>query len=175
MNKLKKTNGLFTHVLRDISFTLVINNFGIKFTIKQDCDYLIKMMREKYKFKVNYEAKQYIKIHLQWDYVKREVVCSMEGYVTKALEELEHIFPKKHFYRPSNTRPPTYRSKIQYVKEDLSKPLTSSQFKEVERIVGKFLYYAQAIDNTMAHMMNHIGSQKKQRYSKVNASSNTFS
>ena len=163
----QKTDGLFTQVLRDISFTLVVDDFGIKFTNEQDCDYLIKIMREKYKFKVDYEAKQYIGIHLKWDYVKREVVCSMEGYITKALKELEHIFPKKHYYRPSNTRPPTYGFKIQYVKEDLSKPQTPSQFKEVERIVGKFLYYARAIDNTMAHMMNHIGSQKNKGIQKL--------
>ena len=104
----KKTDGLFTHVLRDISFTLVVDDFGIQYTNKQDCDYLIRIMTEKYKFQVDYDTKQYIRIHLQWDYYKREVVCSMEGYVAKALEELEHIFPKKHYYGPSNTRPPTY-------------------------------------------------------------------
>ena len=124
-------------------------------------------MREKYKFKVDYEAKQYIGIHLKWDYFKREVICSMEGYVAKALEELEHIFPKKHFYGPSNTMPPTYGAKVQYVQEDLTRPLTPEQYKSVERIVGKFLYYARAIDNTMAHMMNHIGSQKSKGTQKL--------
>ena len=58
----QKTDGLFTHILRDISFTLVVDDFGIKFTNKQDCDYLIKIMREKYKFKVDYEAKQYLSL-----------------------------------------------------------------------------------------------------------------
>ena len=64
-------------------------------------------MREKYKFKVDYEAKQYIGIHLKWDYITREVICSMDGYVAKALKELEHIFLKKHFDGPSNTMAPT--------------------------------------------------------------------
>ena len=56
--------------------------------------------------------------------------------------------------------PPTYGAKIRYIEEDLSKPLTPAQFKTAEQIVGKFLHYARAIDNTMAHMMDHIGSQK---------------
>ena len=116
---------------------------------------------------MDYEAKQYVGIHLQWDYYKREIVCSMEGYIAKALEELEHIFPKKHFYGPLNTWPPTYGAKVQYVEEDLSKPLYLSQFKAVEQIVGKFLYYARAIDNIMAHMMNHIGSQKSKGMQKL--------
>ena len=56
--------------------------------------------------------------------------------------------------------PPTYGSKVQYVEEDLTKPLTPAQYKAVEHVEGKFLYYARAIGNTMAHIMNHIGSQK---------------
>ena len=54
--------------------------------------------------------------------------------------------------------PPTYGSKVQYLEEDLTKPLTLAQYKTVEQIIGKFLYYARATDNTMAHMMNYIGS-----------------
>ena len=46
------------------------------------------------------------------------------------------------------------------MQEDLSKLLRPEQFEAIKRIVGKFLYYARVIDNTMAHMMNHIGSQK---------------
>ena len=34
--------------------------------------------------------------------------------------------------------PPIYGIKVQYVQEDLIKPLTSAQFKAVKRIVGKF-------------------------------------
>ena len=41
----EKTDGLFTHILRDILFTLAVDNFGIKYTNRQDCDYLIKIMR----------------------------------------------------------------------------------------------------------------------------------
>ena len=124
-------------------------------------------MREKYKFKVNYEANQYIGIHLKWDYYKCEIICSMEGYVANALKELEHVFPKKQYYGPSNTMPPIYESKVQYVEEDLSKPLTPALFKGVERIVGKFLYYVRAINNTMAHMMNNIASQKSKGTQKL--------
>ena len=55
---------------------------------------------------------------------------------------------------------PIYGTKVQYMQEDLTKPLTPAQFKAVKRIVGKFLYYARAIDNTMSHMMIQIGSKK---------------
>ena len=54
----KNTDGLFVHGLRDISFILVVNNFGIKFTNKDDVNHLISVMRGKYKFKVDSNAKQ---------------------------------------------------------------------------------------------------------------------
>lgn len=41
------TDGLFVHKTRDISFTLVVDDFGIKYQRKEDVEHLIKAMREK--------------------------------------------------------------------------------------------------------------------------------
>ena len=51
------TDGLFVHKLGGISFTLVVDNFGIKYTNTDDINHLISIMRSKYKFKVNFAAK----------------------------------------------------------------------------------------------------------------------
>ena len=51
------TDGLFNHVTRDISFTLVVDDFGIKYINKVDIQHLIKVMQEKYTFKVEFNAK----------------------------------------------------------------------------------------------------------------------
>ena len=58
------TDGLFVHKTRKISFTLVVDDFGIKYHRQEDVEHLIKAMRSKYTFKVDYQAKQYIGIHL---------------------------------------------------------------------------------------------------------------
>ena len=47
-------------------------------------------MRDKYKFKVDFEAKQFVRIHLKWDYIHHKVIYSTEGYIKQALEELKH-------------------------------------------------------------------------------------
>lgn len=60
-----KTDGLFTLITCNISFTLVVNNFGMKYTNKADVHHLIKIMKEKYTFKVDFEAKQYIGIQME--------------------------------------------------------------------------------------------------------------
>ena len=61
----KFTTGLFKQSTRDISFTLVVDNLGIKWTKKDDLDYLIQSLEKKYSMKVDVEAKQYVGIDLQ--------------------------------------------------------------------------------------------------------------
>ena len=68
-------------------------------------------MQGKYKFKVDFDAKQYIGIHLIWNYVDRTVRCSMRGYVKQALEELKHIFTSKHHYAHPKSIVPTTEPK----------------------------------------------------------------
>ena len=99
--QVKNTDGLFVHGLQDISFTSVVDDFGIIFSNKDGLNHLISVMRGKYKFKVDFDAKQYIRIHLKWNYVEQTVQFSIKGYVKQALEELKHIFTTKHHYTPS--------------------------------------------------------------------------
>ena len=84
----------------------------------------------------------------------------MKGYIKQALEELKHIFTDKHHYAPSKIDRPDYEAKIQFAKLDTATPLSLVQIKYIERVVGKFLYYATAIDNTMLHTLNDIASSK---------------
>ena len=156
--KTKHTEGLFRHKTRDISFTLVVDDFGIKYTNTDDVDHLNHILRKKYKYKVDMEGKQYIGIHLKWDYEKREVICSMDGYVEQALQEFTHAPPNTHFNGPSKVVRPDYGAKIQYVKDDTTKPLNKTKINYLQRVVGKFLYYARAIDNTMLHALNDIAT-----------------
>ena len=116
-------------------------------------------MREKYTFKVDFDAKQYIGINLKWEYDKRQVRCSMQGYVKQALTELEHeLTSNRHQGAPSPIIRPDYGAKIQYVKEDSSEKINEQRIKRIQRIIGKFLYYARAIDITMLHALNDIGT-----------------
>ena len=144
------TDGLFKHITRDISFTLVVDDFGIKYVNDADVLHLIKIMREKYTFKVDFHAKQYIGIDLEWDYQKRELITSMKGYVEQALKELEHVLTSnRHYGAPSTVRTPQFGAKIQYVYDDDGVPIEEVRIRKIQRAIGKFLYYARAIDVTM--------------------------
>ena len=53
-----QTEGLFKHKTRDITFTLMVNDFRMKYTQEADVEHLITAVRAKYPFKVDMEAKQ---------------------------------------------------------------------------------------------------------------------
>ena len=78
-----------------------MDDFGIKYMKQEDVEHLIKTVQSKYKFKVDWEGKQHIGIHLDWDYKKRQLITSMQGYVEQALKELEHAMPMKPCHAPS--------------------------------------------------------------------------
>eukprot|EP00536_Pseudo-nitzschia_multiseries_P019568 jgi/Psemu1/61559/gm1.61559_g len=50
--KAPHTEGLFLHDDRDINFTLVVDDFGIKYTQQEDVDHLVAAVSAKYTFKV---------------------------------------------------------------------------------------------------------------------------
>ena len=156
-----KTEGLFIHKTnKNIAFTLVVDDFACKYDNLQDAEHLIAHIQKKYKFKVDWEAQQYIGINLKWDYANRTVELSMEDYVKQALQELQHPKPKRHQYAPSRMERPEYGQPIQYVNTDESAALTPDEIKYKQRAVGKFLFYARAIDNTMLHSLNDIAISK---------------
>ena len=150
-------------------FTLVVDGFAVKYTKDEDAEHLISLIRNKYKFKVDWEAKQYIGINLECNYGNREVTLSMKNYVIQALKELGHTAPKRPQYAPSHMKRPDYGQKVQYVKTDETEPMTPTEVTYKEKVTGKFLFYGRAIDNTMLHALNHIASSAKTKYTLLQA------
>jgi hypothetical protein len=154
----KKTmvEGYFKHETRDISFTLVVDDFLIKYVKDEDLEHLNAAIRKYYTFKVDTEAKQYVGINLKWDYAKRTVRLSMDGYVKQALLEFEHAAPSVPYHAPSRYIPPNYGARVQFAKVDTTQPLGKKEITYIQRVVGKLLYYARAVDHTMLHAINDI-------------------
>jgi hypothetical protein len=84
------TPGLWCHVWRTITFCLVVDNFGIKFTDRADFEHLKSALKEYYSIAVNYTGSLICGIKLTWDYPRRTVLCSMPGYINTALTKYQH-------------------------------------------------------------------------------------
>ena len=86
----RHTPGLWKHETRDTIFTLVVDDFAIKYTSLNNAQHLLHALKEKYTISEDWEAKIYIVISLEWDYRKRTFDLSMSGYVTAALQRVRH-------------------------------------------------------------------------------------
>jgi hypothetical protein len=60
--------GLWTHKTRKTCFTLVLNNFAIKYTSMEDAQHLIDTLKQDYTITIDWDATKYIRLTLEWDY-----------------------------------------------------------------------------------------------------------
>jgi len=82
---------LWRHTTRPITFSLVVNNFGIKYVGKEHADHLIQCLKEKYKLTEEWTGNLYCGITLEWNYDARTLDISMPGYIKKQLLKYKHI------------------------------------------------------------------------------------
>ena len=155
------TPGLWKHKTRNIRFCLVVDDFGVKYTRKEDALFLINALKERYTIYEDWSGSKYIGITLKWDYQNRIVYLSMPGYVRKALHKFQHLWNGRRQDSPFQWTPPTYGAKVQYADDEISLPILSTDDTlRIQQIVGTFLYYARAIDNTMLPALNNISSHQ---------------
>lgn len=83
-HQLKFTLGLWTHESRPICFTLVVDDFGMKFQGREHALHLVNIFKEYYEISENWMGRKYIGLTFDWDYEKGEVYVSMLGYVEGA-------------------------------------------------------------------------------------------
>jgi hypothetical protein len=153
------TPGLFYHVTRPIQFTLVVDDFGIKYVGKEHALHLLDTLRLLYEVTTNWNGTRYCGLTLHWNYKQGFVDMSMPGYVARALQRFQHPAPTKPIYAPSHWIPPTFGTNNQLpTPEDASEPLQAADKLRLQEIVGVFLYYARAVDCTMLVALNALAS-----------------
>ena len=86
--------GLRTHKTRNTCFTLVVDDFAIKYTSMEDAQHLIDALKQDYAITINWDSTKYIGLTLKWDYKNQKVYAHMPGYIQKALLRFKHQTPK---------------------------------------------------------------------------------
>ena len=87
----KLVPGLSKHDWHPVQFTLVVDNFGVKYMGEEHAMHLKAALEEDYKVTTEWGGKRYIGITLDWDYKRRQVRLSMPNYVKKALTQFQHV------------------------------------------------------------------------------------
>ena len=158
----ENTPGLWYHKSRPISFTLVVDDFGVKYVGKEHADHLINCLKQcKYKLTEDWTGSLYCGITLDWNYTDKYVDISMPGYIKKKLKQYDHAFPNRAQSCPYSPEPKSYGAKAQApLPEDNSKPLDKNGIRKIQQIVGSILYYARAVDMTVLMALSSIASEQ---------------
>jgi hypothetical protein len=158
---MRLTTGMWRHKTRRTIFTLTVDDFGIKYNSQDDLNHLLNALRDKYIITVDMTGSQYCGMTLEWDYENQWVDVSMPNYVRDALKQLQHPTPLKPVHAPHKSRIIVYGRKAQTpTEEDNSPKLDGPNTKRIQRITGKFLFYARAVDHTMLVALNELGRQQ---------------
>jgi hypothetical protein len=155
----KHTPGLFQHETRPISFSLVVDDFGVKYVGREHAEHLVTTLQLLYTITTEWDGELYIGITLKWDYHNRTVDLSMPGYIAKALKRFNHPALTRLQHSPHSWTAPDYGSKIQLTDPaDTSSPLDATGLSRIKEVVGTCLYYARAIDSTMLVTLGSLAS-----------------
>jgi hypothetical protein len=157
----KHTPGLWTHDWRPISFSLVVDDFGVKYVGEEHANHLVNAIKEHYDVTEDWEGKRYLGLTFDWDYTERKVHLSMPDYIPDALTRFNRERPKRKQNQPHAHTPPNYGAKQQFAKPDDTEPLLDAAGKKyVQQVLGTFLYYARAVDSTMLVALSAIASEQ---------------
>ena len=119
-----RTPGLWKHDNKPISFTLIVDDFGVKYMNRKDAQDLMDILSNKYEaITTDWTGSLYSGIHFNWDYVNRQVHMSMPGYVRKAMTQFQHNFPETFTMTTHPYTPPVYGKKVQLAQQDSLAPL----------------------------------------------------
>jgi hypothetical protein len=126
------TPGLWQHNHQPISFTLCVDNFGIKYVGRKHAKHLASILSQHYKCLHNWDGQRYPGMNINWDYMGRAVHVFMLDYVPKALTHFQHTPPRIPQHQPYPHVKPTYGAKAQYtVDVDTSPPLNKKGKKYI--------------------------------------------
>jgi hypothetical protein len=104
--------GLWTHKTRPISFTLVVDDFGIKYVGREHAMHLIQILKEHYEISEDWKGTKFIGLTLNWDYTMQKVHISMPGYIDNALARFQHERPKQRQNSPHRHVTPNYGARV---------------------------------------------------------------
>ena len=100
---------------RPVTFTLVVDDFGVKFIGKHHAHHLEKTLKRWYNIAVDWTNEQCVGITLKWDYNKRTLDTSVPDLVKNKLHEFQHPTQSKPQHTPAKAAPINYRSKVRKV------------------------------------------------------------
>jgi hypothetical protein len=149
------THGLWAHNTRSISFSLVVDDFGVKYVGCEHAEHLMACIKKNYNISSDWNGRAYCGLTLDWDYKNRTVELSMPGYIKAALHKYQHPAPARPEHSLHTWNPPIYGAKTQFVRDETISPaLSDKDVNKLQQLTGMLLYYARSVDPTLIMPIN---------------------
>jgi hypothetical protein len=154
-------HGLWTHDTRPISFSLVVDDFGVKYVGREHAEHLMECINNNYNISSDWNGSAYCGLTLEWDYKNRTVDLYMPGYIKSALHKYQHAAPARPEHAPHTWNPPIYGAKTQYVEDETTGPaLSDKDVNKLQQLTGTLLYYTRDVDPTLITPINVLASEQ---------------
>ena len=135
---------MWSHKTHPIQFTLVVDDFGVKYVGKEHAMHLKSVLEEHYTITEHWTGSRYIGLTLDWDYARGQVHLSMPGYVPKALKQFQYKWDGTKQDAPFPSAPIQYGAKQQYAtQESQSPPLDKAGKKFIQQVYAESSYSLQ--------------------------------
>ena len=154
---------IFRHTERQTAFSLVVDDFGVKFMRREeDAVHLIETLQKLYEIKVDWSGQKYLGFNIKFSEDRKHVFLDMPEAMPKVHQRFHARIPQNRgAASPAVYTPPAYGKHSQMTEIDESAPATQAEVKELQEIVGCIMFYARAVDGTMLPAVNHIASEMK--------------
>jgi hypothetical protein len=156
------TPGLWRHRTKPTTFTLCVDDFGVKYFSMADALHLIQAIKTNYDLTIDWAGKLYCGLTLDWNYKEGYVNISMPGYVTRALNKFNHPKPLRAQHAPHKWVEPAYGSRIPQrpTTDAAAQPLDKHGTTKIQAINGTFMYYGRACDPCILPALNEIATSQ---------------
>eukprot|EP00957_Ditylum_brightwellii_P056985 4318841-Ditylum_brightwellii.AAC.1 len=94
--------------MQPVTFTLVVNDFGIKFVGDEHINHLIEVLKQNYTIEIDWTGSWYCGISLDWDCNKRILEINMREYIAEQIIKYVHPTLAKPQHLPFKALPPTF-------------------------------------------------------------------
>ena len=127
---------------------------------QENLNHLHITLKQYYNVKLYPEGTEYVKINLDWDYTNKKVHLSMAPYLKKALRQFDKVIPTKQQQSLYPHVKPNYRAKQQFAEYDELDPVDNKKKKQIQKVTGKFLWYARGVDGTILTPLSAIAAKQ---------------
>ena len=152
---------IFHHATNSVSFALVVDDFGVKYTHKADAEHLLASLDQLYRIKTNWTGDAYIGYDIRFGTCPhsavRTVTMGMPRYLPNALKRFQ-LQPGKNVHNPIDYSPGPYTKLQTPTPEDTTRAATHTEKLRIQEIVGVLQYYARAIDATFLTGVGKVSS-----------------